>query len=58
MGVMILRVILEVGVEVIDASGQQRNLHLGGTGVALVTGIFLDLLVISDFMTKRKNMRN
>ena len=42
MGMMILRVILQVSVQVIDASGQQRNLNLGGAGVALVTGLFLD----------------
>ena len=33
MRVVILRMVLQVRVEVIDASGQQRNLHLGRTGV-------------------------
>ena len=41
-GVVILRVGLEVVVQVVDARGQQSDLHLGGAGVALVTGIFLD----------------
>ena len=42
MRVVILRMVLQMRVEVIDAGGQQRDLHLGGAGVALVTGIFLD----------------
>ena len=42
MRVVILRMVLQVHVQVIDASGQQRNLNLGGTGVTLVTGILLD----------------
>ena len=41
-GMMILRMVLQVLVEVIDAGGEQRNLHLGGAGVALVTGLLLD----------------
>ena len=39
---VVLLVDLEVLVEVVDAAGEQRDLHLGGTGVALVTGIGLD----------------
>jgi len=35
-GVVILLVELEVLVEVVDALGQQSDLNLGGTGVALV----------------------
>ena len=35
-------VFLEVLIEVVDARGQQSDLHLRGASVALVTGIFLD----------------
>ena len=35
-GVVVLLVVLQVLVQVVDAVGQQRDLHLGGTGVALM----------------------
>ena len=38
-GVVILLVHLQMLVQVVDARGQQRDLHLGGTGVALVAAI-------------------
>ena len=40
--VVVLLVELEVLVQVVDALGEQCNLDFGGTGVTLVTGIFLD----------------
>ena len=46
-GMMVLLVGRQVLVEVIDALGEQSNLHFGGTGVALVTGVFLDDLVLA-----------
>ena len=41
-GMVILLVELEVLVEMVDALRQQRDLHLGRTGIALVPGILLD----------------
>src|SRR5690606_14453025 len=39
-GMVILAVVLEVLGEVVDALGEDRDLHLGRTGVALLGGIF------------------
>ena len=41
-GMVVVLVLLEVLVQVVDALSQQSDLHLGGTGVALVTGIGFD----------------
>ena len=41
-GMMILRMGLEMLVQVVDARGQQSDLHLRGASVALVTSILLD----------------
>ena len=47
-GVVVVLVVLQmVLVEVVDALGQQRDLHLGGTGVALVAAKLLDDLRLS-----------
>ena len=39
--VVILRMILQVSGQVVDALGQDSNLNLGGTGIALVGSILL-----------------
>ena len=41
-GVVILGVLLEVAVQLVDASGQQCNLHFWGAGVVLATGVIRD----------------
>lgn len=41
-GMVVVLVLLEVLVQVVDALGQQSDLHLGGTGVALVDRVLGD----------------
>ena len=41
-GMVVVLVFLEVLVQVVDALGQQSDLHLGGTGVALVNRVLGD----------------
>lgn len=40
--VVVVLVLAHVGGELVDALGEQRDLHLGGAGVPLVPGVFLD----------------
>jgi hypothetical protein len=40
--VVILLVHLQVLVELVDAPGQERDLHLGGTGVGRVEAVLFD----------------
>ena len=50
-GMVVVLVLLEVLVQVVDALSQQSDLHLGGTGVALVGLVGVDndgLLVFRD----------
>ena len=49
-GVVVVAVQLQVLVEVVDALGQQRDLNLGGAGVALVAGIGVDDFLLSHGM--------
>jgi len=46
-GVVVLLVGLEVLGELTDALGEERDLHLGRTGVAVVGAVFLDDLGFS-----------
>ncbi len=43
---VVLLVVLEVGGEVLDAISKQGDLDLGGTGVVLAFGEFLDGLAL------------
>src|SRR5690625_133547 len=45
--VIVLLVILEVLGQIIDALGQDRNLHFGRAGIALLGRIFLDQLFLA-----------